>query len=99
MSDCSSIERGKIVPRVDDPKRKCCLIAPLTKCKAIRDCSVVIEVAIDDCSVEESTALLAVFVRKLNTDIFSVLLVHFMDCLAFFDPFSSGNKCLARNTR
>src|SRR5574338_758490 len=98
MSDCSSIERGRMVPRVDDPNRKCCAITPLSKCNAIRDCSVVIEVAIDDCSLEESTALLAVSVRKLNTDILSFLLVHFVGGFAFFDSFSRSDKRSTRNT-
>ena len=30
-------ERGKIVPRVDDPNRKCSAIALLSKCSAILD--------------------------------------------------------------
>src|SRR5690606_11499351 len=97
MSECSSTERGKIVPRVEEPKRKCCLITPLEKCRPMRVCNVEIEVVMDDCSAGESTALLAVFVRKLNTDISSILLVHPVVRLAFLDTFASGNKRPARN--
>jgi glutamate 5-kinase len=45
----------------------------------------VIEVEMDDCSVVESTALLAVSVRKLNTDILSFILVHFVGGFAFIE--------------
>lgn len=87
------------MPRVDDPKRKCCLIAPLSKCKAIRDCNVVIEVVIDDCSDAVSTALLAVSVRKLNADIFSILPIHFMGRFAFFNTIARGDKRPSWNAR
>ena len=57
-----------------------------------------IEVVIDDCSVVESTALLAVSVRKLNTDILSFILVHFVGGFAFFDAFACSDKCAPWNT-
>lgn len=47
---------------------------------------------IDDCSFEESTALLAISVRKLNTDILLISLVHCVSRFSFFDAFSSGDK-------
>src|SRR5690606_20294357 len=59
--------------------------------------NVEIEVVMDDCSAGESTALLAVLVRKLNTDISSILPVHPVVRLAFLDTFASGNKRPARN--
>ena len=64
-----------------------------------RVCNVEIDVVIDDCSAVESTALLAVSVRKLNTDILSFLLIHFVGGFAFFDPFASCDKCAPWNTR
>ncbi|EHM53857.1 hypothetical protein HMPREF9080_01567 [Cardiobacterium valvarum F0432] len=69
------------------------------KCWPSRVCNVEIDVVIDDCSVVESTALLAVSVRKLNTDILSFLLIYFVGGFAFFDPFASCDKCASWNTR
>ncbi len=46
---------------------------PLAKWKPIRVCSVEIEVFIDFCSFDDSTALLAVSDKKLNTDILRFL--------------------------
>ena len=38
-------------------------------------------------------------IRKLNTDILSILLIHFMGRFAFFDAFARGDKRLSWNTQ
>jgi len=53
----------------------------------------------DDCSVAESTALLAASARKLNTDILSFLHIHFVGGFAFLDAFARSDKCSPWYTR